>query len=129
VANRLAAAGWNTTADEKTADYQVEVHAWHMPFRFSRCAAFLTWDIIMAVPSTFLPVPLIGDYDWLYEVSIWDSQGNLRAKRWTVASERLVGLSIFGYLGAIDTQHPEQRDDAAALLTSDLLDDITRYSG
>ena len=59
----------------------------------------IVWDVLMAIPSLVLPVPIMGSYAWKLEVTIFDgASGNVLSQIEKTVNYRLTGYSLWGFM-------------------------------
>lgn len=58
-------------------------------------AGAVVWDVIVAVPSVFLPVPILCPYNLTIDVTLYDSQLNLIENRKVDAKARGIPYSVW----------------------------------
>ena len=83
--------------------------------------AMIALDVIMAVPSLVLPVPLMGGQTWKLNVTITDgSTGEILSKMEETIIYKLTGFSLWGLIGSVTKVQGDFVKVAALLIDEEL---------
>jgi len=87
----------------------------------------IAWDVLMAVPSVFLPVPIIGSYAWKLDVTISDgANGNVLSEIEETVNYRVIGYSLWGFIFGVPGNVQKDLLAITALLTDEKLNKIAK---
>ncbi|MBU1086507.1 MAG: hypothetical protein KKD05_03215 [Candidatus Omnitrophica bacterium] len=82
----------------------------------------IIWDVIMAVPSLVLPVPVMGSYTWTYDINISDGKTNkLLSNIKKKLDYRLTGFSLWGIIGAVGPTETMLSDIAVNIIDEEIM--------
>jgi len=82
----------------------------------------IVWDILMAVPSVFLPVPLVGTYTLDLNIKILDGKtGAVLSEIRETLDSSIVGFSLWGLLGGAAGFNDDIQGVAVMLINRELI--------
>ena len=87
----------------------------------SNIGVLIAWDILMAVPSIVLPVPLMGSYTYKLDITITDmATETLLGQIKETLDYSLTGFSVWGLAGKAGYVHEDMLSVAAMLIDEEL---------